>query len=116
MDRKVFVQNIKHYCALRGVKPTVACRESGVGVSFINGIERGQTPSVANVQLLSSYLGITVSELIGEKLPHPVQEPEQPYLVRRYNSLSKKAQEEVMAFVEFKVLQETEGKKQDGEK
>jgi len=115
MDRKVFVQNIKHYCALRGVKPTVACRESGVGVSFINGIERGQTPSVANVQLLSSYLGITVSELIGEKLPQPVQEPEQPYLVRRYNRLSKAAQLEVMAFIEFKALQEdTEKKQEDG--
>lgn len=67
MDRELFVQNIKTYCARKGVKPTVACRESGVGVSFINDIERGQTPSVAKVQLLAQYLGCTVSDLLGEE-------------------------------------------------
>ena len=66
MNRDKFVQNIKAYCALRGVKPTVACRECGVGVSFINNIERGQTPSVAKVQMLAQYLGCTVSDLLGE--------------------------------------------------
>ena len=66
MNREKLVQNIKAYCALRGVKPTVACRECGVGVSFINNIERGQTPSVAKVQMLAQYLGCTVSDLLGE--------------------------------------------------
>lgn len=66
MDRELFVQNIKIYCALKGVKPTVACRESGVGTSFINDIERGKTPSVAKVQQLAQYLGCTVSDLLGE--------------------------------------------------
>lgn len=67
MERELFVQNIKEYCHARGVKPTVACRESGVGVSFINDIERGQTPSVAKVQMLAQYLGCTVSDLLGEE-------------------------------------------------
>lgn len=67
MERELFVQNIKEYCRARGVKPTVACRESGVGVSFINDIERGQTPSVAKVQTLAQYLGCTVSDLLGEE-------------------------------------------------
>lgn len=67
MERELFVQNIKEYCRARGVKPTVACRESGVGVSFINDIERGQTPSVARVQMLAQYLGCTVSDLLGEE-------------------------------------------------
>ena len=66
MDRETFVQNIKSLCELRGLKPTVACRDSGVGVSFINEINRGQTPSVAKVQTLASYLGITTSQLLGE--------------------------------------------------
>lgn len=66
MDTQSFVQNIKYYCNLKGVKPTVACRESGVGNSFINNIERGQTPSVAKVQMLADYLGVTTSELLGE--------------------------------------------------
>lgn len=67
MDSVVFVQNIKKFCDLKGVKPTVACRESGVGTSFINNVERGQTPSVAKVQMLADYLGVTTSELLGEK-------------------------------------------------
>ena len=66
MDKELFVQNIKERCRAKGVKPTVACREAGVGVSFINDIERGQTPSVAKVQLLAQYLGCTVSDLLGE--------------------------------------------------
>ena len=68
MNVEVFVQNIKYYCNLRDVKPTVACRESGVGSSFINNVERGQTPSVAKVQMLAEYLGVTTSDLLGEKI------------------------------------------------
>ena len=68
MDAHLFVQNIKYYCNLRDVKPTVACRESGVGSSFINNVERGQTPSVAKVQMLAEYLGVTTSDLLGEKI------------------------------------------------
>lgn len=67
MDAQIFVQNIKNFCERKGIKPTVACRESGVGTSFINNVERGQTPSVAKVQMLAEYLGVTVSELLGEK-------------------------------------------------
>lgn len=70
MDTAKFVENIKKYCALKGVKPTVACRESGVGTSFINNIEvRGTIPSVEKVQMLAEYLGVTTSELLGEELP-----------------------------------------------
>ena len=69
MDALQFVQNIKKYCTLKGVKPTAACKESGVGTSFINNVERGQTPSVAKVQMLADYLGVTVSDLLGERTP-----------------------------------------------
>lgn len=74
------MQNIKKYCALRDVKPTVACRESGVGTSFINNIEKGSAPSVEKVQLLASYLGVTTSELLGEETgPAPVSGSEPLY-------------------------------------
>lgn len=70
MDKEIFVQNIKRQCSLRGVKPTIACRESGAGADLINQIERrGSVPSVERVQLLASYLGVTVSELLGETPP-----------------------------------------------
>lgn len=111
MDKQLFVQNVKMYCQLRGVKPTVACRESGVGTSFINNIEaRGQVPSVEKVQLLAQYLGVTTSELLGETGPKNLAIQDQPYLVMRYNSLPQKVQEEVMAFIEFKVAQQGEKK------
>ncbi len=71
------MKNVKKYCKLRDVKPTVACRESGVGTSFINNIEKGSAPSVEKVQKLAAYLGVTTSELLGEeKGPAPVPEGE----------------------------------------
>ena len=73
MNKELFVQNIKFYCARKNVKPTVACREAGVSASFISNIEgRGQTPSVEKVEMLAHYLGVTVSELLGEA-PPPAQ-------------------------------------------
>lgn len=70
MDKEIFVQNIKKLCSLRGIKPTIACRESGAGADLINQMERrGSVPSVERVQLLAQYLGVTTSELLGEHLP-----------------------------------------------
>ena len=72
MDLEILVQNIKRLCALKGVKPTVACRESGVGTSFINNIEvRGSVPSVEQMQMLAQYLGVSTSELLGEETIGP---------------------------------------------
>lgn len=70
MDTEVFVQNIKKYCDIKGIKPTIACKESGAGKDLINQIERkGSIPSVEKVKLLADYLGVTTSELLGEDLP-----------------------------------------------
>lgn len=66
MDKEFFVQNVKYLCLKRGIKPTNACKESGVGGSFISDINRGRVPSVASVQMLAQYLGVTTSELLGE--------------------------------------------------
>ena len=67
MDTEVFVQNVKTYCALKGVKPTIACAESGAGKSLISEVtNRGRVPSVERIQLLAQYLGCTVSDLLGE--------------------------------------------------
>lgn len=74
MDATLFVENIKKLCLLKGLKPTVACKDSGVGSSFISDINRGQTPSVAKVQMLANYLGVTTSELLGETKKPTVQD------------------------------------------
>lgn len=66
LDKEIFVQNVKKLCALKGVKPTVACRESGAGENFMGNL-KGSAPSVEKVQMLADYLGVTTSELLGEK-------------------------------------------------
>lgn len=74
MDLEILVQNIKRLCALKGVKPTIACAESGAGKNIINQIEtRGSIPSVEKIQLLAQYLGVSTSELLGEEAIGPLR-------------------------------------------
>lgn len=76
MDKTFFVESVTKYCAIKGVKPTVACRESGAGRSLLTSLEQnGSLPSVEKVQLLAQYLGVSTSELLGEPitLPKPAQ-------------------------------------------
>lgn len=113
MDKDLFVQKVKYLCLQKGVKPTNACRECGVGGSFLNDIQRGRLPSIDKFEKIAHYLGITVSDLIGELPPQASAIPDQPYLVLRYNQLSQEGQEKVMAFVEFTALQEKQAKKED---
>ena len=69
MDRTFFVQKVKDLCKARGLKRTNVFKELNLGGSFLNDIERGQTPSVEKVQRLAVYFGITTSELLGETSP-----------------------------------------------
>lgn len=102
MDKQLFVQNIKSYCELRGVKPTVACRESGAGVNLINKLEtRGSIPSVEKVQLLAQYLGVTTSELLGEAVAREDLSP-LPDILVKFSGLSPDDQDEIMAIIEYK--------------
>lgn len=74
MDLELLVQNIKRLCAQKGVKPTIACAESGAGKNIINQIEtRGSVPSVEKIQLLAQYLGVSTSELLGEEATGPLR-------------------------------------------
>lgn len=66
MDKDIFVQNVKFWCEQRSVAPTVACKESGAGRDLLVNLQRGSAPSVAKVQLLAQYLGVTTSDLLGE--------------------------------------------------
>lgn len=68
MDKENFVENVKRYCQLRGVKPTVALRESGAGKNMLGQLAKdGTIPSVDRIQALAQYLGCTVSDLLGEE-------------------------------------------------
>lgn len=67
MDKNIFVQNVKYWCEKRGIPPTVACKDSGAGRDLLVNLQRGSLPSVAKVQLLAQYLGVTTSDLLGEQ-------------------------------------------------
>ena len=105
MDREVFVQNIEKYCAQNGVKPTNACRDSGVGASFVTDIKRGQTPSVAKVQLLAQYLGCTVSDLLGEKATSsPPSEDDE--LLQKISALAPERRKQAEEYLDFLLTQQ----------
>ena len=103
MNAKDFVQNIKYYCEQKGVKPTVACKDSGAGKDLINQIERrGSMPSVEKVKLLADYLGVTTSELLGETKKGPVadgHEPSENELL--FRSLPPDRQEEALRYMRY---------------
>ncbi|MBR2583550.1 MAG: helix-turn-helix transcriptional regulator [Oscillospiraceae bacterium] len=70
MDKELLIFNIRKYCAARNLKPTIACTAAGVGRSFVSDIARGKMPSVAKVADLAAYLGVSVSDLVGDaKMP-----------------------------------------------
>ena len=114
MDANVFVQNIKYLCVKRGIKPTNACKESGVGGSFINDVERGRTPSVAKVQMLADYLGVTTSELLGEKIEpgNDTGPPSENELI--FRSLPPQLQEEALRYMRY--LAQTAAQQQEPRK
>lgn len=100
MESDVFVQNVKKYCEWKGVKPTIACAESGAGKSLLSEISsRGRIPSIERVQLLAQYLGCTVSDLLGETpgaLPPALDGPTGQFL-KLFTALDDKAQAEIVA-------------------
>ncbi len=105
MDAAIFVQNIKKYCSQRNVAPTVACKESGAGKDLINQIERrGSLPSIEKVHLLAQYLGVTTSDLLGEKRESTVNDDglteAERTLIARFRHLTPEDQDAVLRIVQ----------------
>ncbi len=100
MDKERFVQNVKKLCLMKNIKPTNACKESGVGSSFLSDIQRGQTPSVAKVQLLAQYLGVTTSDLLGEQ-NESSPPSEEDRLLAGYDALSARNREKLEEYLDL---------------
>lgn len=68
MDVENFVKTLKSILDERGISYSRAGRESGAGIDFIRVMERQKSvPSYIKVQQMAQYLGMTTSELLGEK-------------------------------------------------
>lgn len=94
MDIEKVVQNIQRICREKGTTPTAAGKESGAGKDLVSLMKmRGSFPSVEKMSLLAAYLGVTTSELLGEKIePAPKDggglNEEQQELVSLYDAAS----------------------------
>lgn len=104
MNKELFLENVKKYCAINDVKPTVACVKSGAGRNLLNQLaNNGTIPSIERVQLLAQYLGCTVSDLLGEEAAKTAQaaDPKADDLcqefARLFTSLSPENQNKVIA-------------------
>lgn len=106
MNTDIFVQNVKKYCAINGVKPTVACTESGAGKDLLSKLaNHGAIPSVAKVQLLAQYLGCTVSDLLGEKATSsPPSEDDE--LLQKISTLAPQRRKQAEEYLDFLITQQ----------
>lgn len=106
MNTDIFVQNVKRYCAINGVKPTVACAESGAGKDLLSKLaNHGAIPSVAKVQLLAQYLGCTVSDLLGEKATSsPPSEDDK--LLQKISVLAPERRKQAEEYLDFLITQQ----------
>ena len=95
-----------------GTNPTAACEASGAGRNFMDNIKKGSIPSVAKVQMLAEYLGVSTSELLGEKIEPTIMDddwtPSENELI--FRSLPPERQEEVLRYMRYLVAQEQEKK------
>ena len=99
MDVQKLVQTIQERCAELGISPTVAARESGAGKDVISNMKRkGTQPSFDKLCMLANYLGVTVSELLGEPLPESsASTPQEQEFARLFAQLRPEQQELVIA-------------------
>lgn len=100
LDAERFVQNVEYWCKLKGEPPTIACEKSGAGRSLIANIKRGSFPSVAKVQQLAQYLGVTTSDLLGEQ-NESSPPSEEDRLLAGYDALSARNREKLEEYLDL---------------
>lgn len=108
METDIFVQNVIKYCDIKGVKPTIACAESGAGKDLLGQLKnRGTIPSVAKVQLLAQYLGCTVSDLLGEETGTQNSSPsEDDELLQKISALAPERRKQAEEYLDFLITQQ----------
>lgn len=73
MDINKLIQNIDLLSAQKGVNKTNALAECGAGKNFISNIMKGSDPSIAKVEQVADYYGVSIDYLLGRTTA-----PEQP--------------------------------------
>lgn len=102
MDVEKIVENIQRICKEKGTTPTVAGKESGAGKDLVSAMKRrGVLPSIEKMRLFAEYLGVTTSELLGEKIEPgtPAGPPSENELI--FRSLPPELQEEALRYMRY---------------
>ena len=66
MDKELLIQNILMTCKKARIAPTKAFVDSGVGKDFLVNLRKTSSTSVTKVADLAAYLGVSVSDLVGD--------------------------------------------------
>ena len=109
MANEQLIVNIERFAAAQGVSTTRACIEAGCGKSFISNIKRGQVPSVAKVAQLAAYLGVSTSDLVGDK--RPGADEEEARLFELFDVLNDEGKERLIDYAEDLTASGRYGKK-----
>ena len=98
MDKDRFIANIEKCAAAIGESPSKACILSGAGKSFISDVRKGKVPNVGKVADLAAYLGVTTSDLVGDK--RPGADEEEARLLGLYDELNDEGRERLIEYAE----------------
>ena len=98
MDKETLIANIEKVCAARGIKPSPACIAAGIRSNFLTEVKRGKTPSVSSVAALAAYLGVSTSDLVGDKRPGADEGEAQ--LLALYDELNDEGRERLIEYAE----------------
>ena len=66
MDKEVLIANITRFARANNISPSAACIGAGLSKNYVSELKRGKSPSVASVADLAAYLGVSVSDLVGD--------------------------------------------------
>ena len=98
MDKDLLILNIERFAGAIGESPSRACILSGAGKSFISDVRKGKVPSVAKIAELAAHLGVSTSDLVGDK--RPGADEEEARLLGLFDELNEEGRERLLDYAE----------------
>lgn len=106
MDKDLLIQNIVTYARAKGESMSHACIAAGAGKSFISDIKRGRMPSLSKFVDLAEYLGISMSDLVGDTVSNSDTQTseESRKLLELLSQLNEEGREKLLEYADDLVL------------
>lgn len=104
MNKDLLIQNIATYAKANGESMSHACIAAGAGKSFISDIKRGRMPSLSKFVDLAEYLGVSISDLVGDSVSELDTSELSKELVLLFEQLNPEGQEKLLDYADDLVL------------